>query len=515
MRKQENQHSQASSRPVPSVQRQSHVQLELRNRLPEAEGSAEAQVPPTAVHMKLGGCADPNLVSGSIVDEQYVRRQASVLGSVPSEPFGATAQPTIGRKVGSGWEVGATSVTGIRDSNEDAYLVVGDLLEAFRCIEVAASGPTMWEEYQYLQSPSLFAIFDGHCGDQAARYTAEFLLHFLREHSIVLEEPARGADVKLPDPIQFLETTLEQAVLDLDRTFCELCVQDGRDWESGTTALVATLFNDHLVIANLGDARGVFCKSVTQEWNSEESHGNVTWNVLFADSASSRRCVWSEVTDIHSPSRYDERCRIERANGWVTLEKEIPVGQLKRMALFDQDVVDILKRCVSDHFSTATAPQRIIQISRVCGELAVSRAIGDRDFKAQFNTTTDGSPPTGEREWDSSALFLPYPNGHSRTFVGDLVSNKPDFRSIRLGEVGVSDEFLLLACDGLWDVMDADDAVRLTRDLLYVKRVSAKLAANRLAELAVHLGSSDNVTIIVLRFFDGMGGSGDCGIVSA
>jgi serine/threonine protein phosphatase PrpC len=348
----------------------------------------------------------------------------------------------------------------------------------------------------------LFALFDGHCGDQAARFTAEFLLHFLHENSIVLEESSK--DMKLPGQVQCLEIMVERAVFDLDRAFCELCVQDGRSWESGTTALVATLFKDHLVIANLGDARGVFCRSVTQEWNPEGSYGNGTWNVLSADSTKSRRCVWSEVTDIHSPSRDDERRRIERANGWVTHEKEIPVGQLKRMALFDQDVVDILKRCVSDHSSVASAPQRIIQISRVCGELAVSRAIGDRDFKAQFNAADDESQLTDEREWDSSALFLPYPNGHSRTFVGDLVSSKPEFRSVRLGEVGSSEEFLLLACDGLWDVMDADDAVRLTRDLLYVKRVSAKLAANRLAELAVHLGSSDNVTVIVLRFYDHM-----------
>jgi hypothetical protein len=32
------------------------------------------------------------------------------------------------------------------------------------------------------------------------------------------------------------------------------------------------------------------------------------------------------------------------------------------------------------------------------------------------------------------------------------------------------DEFLLLACDGLWDVIDAEDAVRVTRDLLFEKK---------------------------------------------
>jgi serine/threonine protein phosphatase PrpC len=50
--------------------------------------------------------------------------------------------------------------------------------------------------------------------------------------------------------------------------------------------------------------------------------------------------------------------------------------------------------------------------------------------------------------------------------------------------------------------MDADDAFRVTRDLLFEKRWSAKKAAGRLTELAVHLGSSDNITVIVIRFFD-------------
>jgi serine/threonine protein phosphatase PrpC len=57
----------------------------------------------------------------------------------------------------------------------------------------------------------------------------------------------------------------------------------------------------------------------------------------------------------------------------------------------------------------------------------------------------------------------------------------------------------LLACDGLWDVIDAEDAVRVTRDLLFEKKWLAKKAAARLAELAIHLGSSDNITVIVVR----------------
>ena len=105
---------------------------------------------------------------------------------------------------------------------------------------------------------------------------------------------------------------------------------------------------------------------------------------------------------------------------------------------------------------------------------------------------------TKEEEWESP-LFLPYPDNHNHRFRGDLVTNTPDFHKVQLGTDGVLNEFLLLACDGLWDVMDADDAVRIVRDLLYHKKFTAKKAAARLAELAIHLGSSDNITVIVVR----------------
>ena len=52
-----------------------------------------------------------------------------------------------------------------------------------------------------------------------------------------------------------------------------------------------------------------------------------------------------------------------------------------------------------------------------------------------------------------------------------------------------------MACDGLWDVMDSDDAVRIAKELLFDRKLSAKDGAARLAELAQHLGSSDNITV--------------------
>jgi serine/threonine protein phosphatase PrpC len=271
--------------------------------------------------------------------------------------------------------------------------------------------------------------------------------------------------------------------------------------------------NQHLVIASLGDCRGVVCRSV------EESYLHTLegkWDVLNDDysrspnqAKSRKKCLWKEVSSTHTPSSEVEKSRIQEANGWITTETEIPVGQLKRMDFHDQDVIEIFQRCYHERDRNSNensreckaAPQRIIEIGRVCGELSVSRALGDRDFKARFNEPRIQKSSSGKAEqvWDN--VFFAAPDLHSGSFQGDLVSNIPDFQSLRLGDKGVSDEFLLLACDGLWDVMDVDDAVRVTRDLLFQKKWTAKKAAARLAELAVHLGSSDNITVIVVRFF--------------
>lgn len=133
----------------------------------------------------------------------------------------------------------------------------------------------------------------------------------------------------------------------------------------------------------------------------------------------------------------------------------------------------------------------------------MSRAIGDREYKAAFNKHPDHG-----NEWTSPAPipFETYKDihkeDHSGLFEGDLVISTPGIRFFELGSQGGTDEFILIACDGLWDVIDPDDAVRLTRNLLFHIGLSAKKSADRLAELAKGLGSSDNITVIVVKFYD-------------
>lgn len=62
-------------------------------------------------------------------------------------------------------------------------------------------------------------------------------------------------------------------------------------------------------------------------------------------------------------------------------------------------------------------------------------------------------------------------------------------------EIDVEFELLVLASDGLWDVVPNEDAVSLARE-----EEEPEVAARKLTEVAFTRGSADNITCIVVRF---------------
>ena len=92
-------------------------------------------------------------------------------------------------------------------------------------------------------------------------------------------------------------------------------------------------------------------------------------------------------------------------------------------------------------------------VPRVQGILAMSRALGD-------------------------AALKPYVSAEPRIVEGLL---------------GSENDFAVLACDGVWDVLTPHDVIRIVRDV-----GDAQPAAERIVAKALAVGSSDNVTVIVL-----------------
>jgi len=432
-----------------------------------ASSTVHVSPDPIMPFVQLGGCA---LEKTDTTDS--TRDKFGSFGGGANGHVSATFQ----------WEVGSASERGVRKSNEDSYVCVSDYATAVRDGRGGDACPR-----------ALFAIFDGHCGTETAQYAAENLSVYL---SSSLDQPGN----------MDIENCLHESLKRLDKDFCHLCTEGGNDWDCGATALVAAVTENTLVIANIGDCRGVIARSSEDDTAHSEKSG---WNVdkVNGDSGNGglTQSYWREVTDIHKADRDDEKERIISSNGWLVMEQEVCISQLQRLDLYDEDVQDIISRCFSERMleNSHAIPGRQMQIVRVCGELAVSRALGDKDFKSAYNERVEvkknlGQPSDG---WWRGPNYLLYPNDHNQAFVGDIVSATPELQTLTVGQDGTSDEFLLLASDGLWDVMDMEDAVRVSRGLLFEKGVSAKDAAARLAELAIHLGSSDNVTVILVRFF--------------
>jgi protein phosphatase len=119
-----------------------------------------------------------------------------------------------------------------------------------------------------------------------------------------------------------------------------------------------------------------------------------------------------------------------------------------------------------------------VQFGRVCGCLAVSRALGDYEFKF-----------TGSKFVPNKEL---------------MVSNIADVRQLNITDATT---FILLACDGLWDVMSNEESTAFV--LEYLRKADLKEPKRaldqcclRLADLAVERGSTDNVSVVIMFFHD-------------
>ena len=103
----------------------------------------------------------------------------------------------------------------------------------------------------------------------------------------------------------------------------------------------------------------------------------------------------------------------------------------------------------------------------------MSRALGDREYKGDVHSD-----------------IWAYPAGHSKQFTADLVLSEPMTTTETLDPE--TDEFLILACDGLWDVMNGENAVRIAQDRLqhgYTPKVRATFCVLNVFHVKVSVGS--------------------------
>lgn len=109
-----------------------------------------------------------------------------------------------------------------------------------------------------------------------------------------------------------------------------------------------------------------------------------------------------------------------------------------------------------------------VMIQRVNGSLAVSRALGDFEYK-----NVQGKGPCEQ-----------------------LVSPEPE---VFVEERSPNDEFAVLACDGIWDVMTNEDLCDFVRDRMQITD-DLEHICNLVIDTCLHKGSRDNMSIVIIAF---------------
>ncbi|KAK1941359.1 Serine/threonine-protein kinase GRIK2 [Phytophthora citrophthora] len=153
----------------------------------------------------------------------------------------------------------------------------------------------------------------------------------------------------------------------------------------------------------------------------------------------------------------------------------------------DGDTVELTQ----DHRLTLDAErERVIQLggrvvnNRVNGVMAITRAFGDLEFKGMYGTITSSGFGRGFRDNEK---------------VPALLTAKPDVSDIELDPK--EDAFLLLACDGLWDVFTNEEATAIFRERVDLHG-DLQLAAHELAQEGIRRYSNDNITVIAIALHD-------------
>jgi len=253
------------------------------------------------------------------------------------------------------FRIGYCDTIGRRPTMEDQIVILGSF------------GGESNEDY--------FAVFDGHGGSTASKYSGQQLHQILQ--TVIHERALSPEEIPLQMPVLLKESfsRCNQGLKSLG--VCQ---------ETGTTAVVAYSRGNHLWVANAGDSRAVLAKS-----------GSAI-----------------RVTTDHKPTLESERTRILQLKGYVIF-------------------------------------------GRVNGVLAVSRALGDFYFHPHV---------TCEPE-----IFGPF----------DVYNDE--------------NQFLILACDGLWDVVDDDKAVQIV-----LEAKTPEEGAKRLVTTALQNMSMDNISVVVIFF---------------
>ncbi len=146
-----------------------------------------------------------------------------------------------------------------------------------------------------------------------------------------------------------------------------------------------------------------------------------------------------------------------------------------------------------------------------CAWVGDSRAVLERSGKSYFFTDDHKPNRADEKEriekaggkvywhgvWRANGLAVSRSIGDRKikSKVGQVIAT-PEYADMQLNS---DNHFLIIASDGLWDVVGSEEAVAMVKEGLDDKK-SVDDVAEILQDEAIASGSGDNITVCVVKF---------------
>ena len=307
-------------------------------------------------------------------------------------------------------------------------------------------------------SLALVGVYDGHGGEQASAYLQQHLGNsvaqqlglgeragsFALPHSATASASSSSAPAIASAEFGFNDESAQRALAG-GFDACERALVDSQCAAGATAAVVMLQTGGHnLNVAWCGDCRVVLCRSGT---------------------------AVSLTTD-HTPKHLGEKARVLREGGKIHEDRLAGTLAVTR-AFGDLEPQQPLQQ----QQPPAQSPAAIHSLP---GGVAAPSDV------AMFTSAMFTSPPPGAAAQHTSCAAQQQgsPNKSPGLTAQPEVVSEP-LRS--------EDEFLILATDGLWDVVSSDEAVRIARADL-VAYEDAQMAAEKLVDVALSRRTEDNVT---------------------
>jgi serine/threonine protein phosphatase PrpC len=169
----------------------------------------------------------------------------------------------------------------------------------------------------------------------------------------------------------------------------------------------------------------------------------------------------------------------------------------------NQDKTNNVVRITHDHKSTDPSEIERIKLAggtmirnRVLGILAVARSLGDHGLK-EFVIAKPYLSSTVVKIIDSDSDDDD-DDGMARNGKSNSPPTTTNNNNVSTSHPYTNGEFLIVACDGLWDVMEDDEAVDAVRAHVAKNGPKSRTdVATILVNEALERGSTDNITVVV------------------